>query len=378
MKTKLIEANHHSAEELTSRGALAAKRFAAKPTGPTLRSGAHATGIPFPKGLAPVPQPLKPAPSRSSPLPRADIIIMMDTTAESAAAADVLTPGFTATQWYDYAHNYESHFVPLLRKGAPALESKRLGGYLPVTIKGRKALIFKSDLHMSQDAKKLPDGTNSLPLKDMLKQIIQEAEPKWFLTTGTSGGVYCGMHLGDVVVTRAARFICAKDFGKAVFNNKTFRSNWAVPKTMAAAAQKIMQKYASNLTGRGTPPAKNCSCCSDGKHPTDIHFDGQNGIPEFHPVLTVDYFEFGTSTNNLDKLGVAIEEDDAVLGLACSELKNPPKWVSVRNLSDTAVNGKLAESLQKQCAGFGYSHYGYWTSVNSALTAWSIAVGLKG
>ena len=72
-------------------------------------------------------------------------------------------------------------------------------------------------------------------------------------------------------------------------------------------------------------------------------------IPAFHPILTTDFFEFGTSTNNLEKLGIAVEMDDACLGLACSELKSPPQWACVRNASDPAINGKLAFSLQENC-----------------------------
>jgi nucleoside phosphorylase len=303
--------------------------------------------------------------------------MMMDTVAESAAAADVLTPGFQEKQWYSYAHNFESAFLPNIRHGAPATVSKRLGAYFLTKINGLKVIVFKTDLHMHQDAIKLPDGSMSLPIKDMLKQIIQEAKPKLFLTTGTSGGVYCSMHLGDVVVSRAARFQCDRSFRDAPFNHTTFKSDWTVPQTQLAEARKLMQLFASNLTGRGTPPFPNCDCNPDTARPTDVFFDGQDNIPAFHPIITVDYFEFGTSTNNLDKIGMAVEMDDAALGLACSELKNPPKWACVRNLSDATVNGQLSPADQNKCAGSTYAEYGYWTSVMSALAAWSIIAGFK-
>ena len=47
-----------------------------------------------------------------------------------------------------------------------------------------------------------------------------------FLTTGTSGGVYPGMSLGDVVVSHAAQFQCLRDFKAAPFNGKRFESKW--------------------------------------------------------------------------------------------------------------------------------------------------------
>ena len=71
----------------------------------------------------------------------------------------------------------------------------------------------------------------------------------------------------------------------------------------------------------------------------DIWLDGQvvNGkmkMPAFHPILTTDYFEYGTSTNHLDQEGCAVEMGDAALGLALDERKTAgetvPKWAVVR------------------------------------------------
>ena len=210
----------------------------------------------------------------------------------------------------------------------------------------------------------------------MFKQMIADARPRVFLTTGTSGGVYCGMHLGDVVVSRAARFYCERDFHDAAFNNKTFRSDWTVPDRFQDAAEKLMQDFAGKLTGKSKPPDTKCSC-GDTRHPTQIHYDGKNGIPAFHPILTTDFFEFGTSTNHLEKLGMAVEMDDATLGLACSELSAPPLWACVRNLSDPTINGELPAKTQDDCAEFYYTKFGYWTTVMSALTTWSIIAGLS-
>ena len=38
-------------------------------------------------------------------------------------------------------------------------------------------------------------------------------------------------------------------------------------------------------------------------------------MPEFHPILTTDYFEFGTPANHLDQQGCAVEMGDARLGM---------------------------------------------------------------
>jgi hypothetical protein len=68
--------------------------------------------------------------------------------------------------------------------------------------------------------------------------------------------------------------------------------------------------------------------------------------------------------------------DDAVLGLVCSTLAQPPKWASIRNYSDPAINGALSERDQENCASRIYLHYGYWTSVLGAIATWSVVAGL--
>jgi len=373
--------NTYSDADLQRRSDLATSlKYGAKATVPPTAAGTYAANIAFPSGLGPIPKPIAPAPAPDANLPRADVIAMMDTSAEWAAMADVLTPGHKPPSWYPYAKNFTQHFLPLIGPDGPSRESHRLGSYFVTQIGKLKVLVYKTELHMHEDAKKLANGGYTLPIKDMFKQIIADAKPKVFLTTGTAGGVYCSMHLGDVMVSRAAQFYCMKDFAAAPFNHQKFQSKWTIPTKYVAAAEKLMQGFAVHLTGKadpkGTPPSADCACSSPG-YPTNIYYDGTHDIPAFHPILTTDFFEFGTSTNNLDKLGMAVEMDDACLGLACSELKSPPQWACVRNMSDPAINGKLATELQGNCAEYYYSKFGYWTTVMSALTTWGIIAGLN-
>lgn len=330
--------------------------------------------IAWPKGLAPVPHPIDPAPSPNARLPRVDAIAMMDTEAEAEAMCDVFTPGHYFTDWYTYARNFGA-YVDQLGPRSAAKDAHYLGKYYVVTIGRLKVLVYKTNLHMHEDAKLMPNGSYSLPIRQMFQQMIEDARPRLFLTTGTSGGVYPHMQLGDVVVTRAARFYCKEDYKNAPFNNKTFESDWDIPKDYAPAAHKLMQKYAKNLHGKSEPPSAHCSSNTSGKYPTDIYFDGTRDIPPFHPILTTDFFEFGTTTNKLYRAGVAVEMDDACLGLACSEMKNPPLWASVRNLSDPCINGDQPYHTQSNCAEFYYSKYGYWTTVMSGITTWAILAG---
>jgi nucleoside phosphorylase len=374
--------NKYSDADLQHRSDLATSlKYGAKATAPPTAKGTYAENIPFPPGLAPTPKPIVPAPKPDAALPSADVIAMMDTSAEAAAMADVLTPGHRPPTWYPYAKNFTTKFLPQIGPQGPSRESHRLGSYFITEIGGLKVLVYKTELHMHEDAKKLPNGTYTLPIRDMFKQMIADARPKVFLTTGTAGGLYCSMHLGDVLVSRAAEFYCQKDFASAPFNHQKFQSKWTVPDKYVAAAEKLMQGFAGHLTGKtephGSPPNSDCACSGPG-YPTNIYYDGTHDIPAFHPILTTDFFEFGTSTNNLEKLGMAVEMDDACLGLACSEIKSPPQWACVRNASDPAINGKLAYSLQENCAEYYYTKFGYWTTAMSALATWAIIAGLGG
>jgi hypothetical protein len=72
---------------------------------------------------------------------------------------------------------------------------------------------------------------------------------------------------------------------------------------------------------------------------------------------------------------------DAALGLACSELTDPPNWAAVRNMSDPVINGDLpakqfALNEQTTWAVGYYTAYGEWTSVTGALATWGIIAGL--
>ena len=53
-------------------------------------------------------------------------------------------------------------------------------------------------------------------------------------------------------------------------------------------------------------------------------------MPEFHPILSADWFLFGTTTNGLEHDGCGVEMGDAVFGMVCDELGDgaPPGWSS--------------------------------------------------
>ncbi|MDZ4792680.1 MAG: hypothetical protein SGI83_00220 [Bacteroidota bacterium] len=359
----------------------------------------------FPDGLAPIPRPINPKPGLDAPLPKADVLVITWTVAEQNALADVLTPGTSRNGWYRYRRNFDSHFSALIRKGGtsepPARINNRLGSWFPVTIGDLKVICFKSELHLNQDGVWLnEDGTPAdaktgyatLPVKDLFLQLIKEARPSHVITVGTAGAVFLEHGLGDVVVTRGAKFRLTDEFKKEKYNGvhisgAQYKSNWQVPTTHFAKALEMMASFKKNLVEPlFTTPTKrfdsNIPPLKAWDNNALIRIDGMDELPEFHPIVTTDFFEFGTSTNKMEEEGLAVEMGDAVLGMVCEEMQNPPKWLVIRNLSDPQINADLPHkpallNMQTHWAVWYYEKYGYWTSVNSALTTWAVIAGLK-
>lgn len=367
---------------------------------------ALADNLEYPGGLGPKPKPLSPKPNPESALPRANILVVTWTVAEQNAMADILTPGVSRNGWYRYRRNFDSHFDALIRTGngvkqPPSRTVNRLGSWFPITIGDLKVICFKSEMHLNQDGISLnadgtPSDTNTgfatLPVRDLFKQLIEEVQPSHVLTVGTAGAVFKEHGLGDVVVTRGAKFRLQDEFKNEPFNGinhegAQYKSDWSVPTTFFNTALQMMASFKKNLVEPEftTPtirydqvPAPIRSWANEAK----IRLDGTHELPEFHPIISTDFFEFGTSENKMEEQGSAMEMGDAVLGLVCEEMEQPPKWLVIRNLSDPQINASLPTkpailNMQTHWAVWYYEKYGYWTSVNSALTTWAVIAGLN-
>src|SRR5207248_7199210 len=99
---------------------------------------------------------------------------------------------------------------------------------MPITLAGKRVLCMKSELQLNQDGVKTGEGTATLPVKDFFKQIIAEVQPKVVLTIGTAGSVFDAFGLGDVVVTRGAKFRLQNEFRNEPFNHVAYKSHWTI------------------------------------------------------------------------------------------------------------------------------------------------------
>jgi hypothetical protein len=313
------------------------------------------TDIPWPDGLAPKTGP-KPSGTSDSPLPKADVLVVTWTVDEGHALSRVLTPGKDSRNDYaPYTHNF-AKISSKMRKGCPALNAKRLGAYWTTTIGGKKVVIFKSDSHLSQDVKKLPAGTGTLPNYDVWKQIIDEVRPKLVLTTGTAGGIGTECEVGDVVVSPIVRFDGIKWLKKASYHDAVFTST-AQKTKFFAKAETLFQANAGQLPRDNT------------RAPQII----QSSVPA-ESVLTTDFFGFDTSDNHygLQGLGDVSEMGDAILGLVASQMETPPRWLAVRNVSDPQIKAEGTLKQQSALAAQIYKGFGRWSSVCSAIMCWAL------
>lgn len=364
-------------------------------------------GLPFPSRQAPKPKQLDVEPDPTDELPRADVLVVTWTVAELEALADVLTPGFGRNNWYRYARKFQE-YLPEIRNGAPARRARRLGSYFPTSIAGREVLCVKSELHLNQDGVRTGDGTATLPVKRFFRQMIEEVRPSLVITVGTAGatfppketitlgGMQCPPHeLGDVMITRGAKFRLSQEFKNEPFASKGFRCTaFQIPTTRLEASKPLLAFHAAKLTepdfGAPTTKYKMPAMVQGFRNAPDFRVDGRD-FPAFHPILTTDFFEFGTSTNGLEQQGCGVEMGDAVLGMVVDEMREEgaahvPDWLVIRNASDPQINGRLPDrdnpevpremrralNMQAHWAVWYYESYGYWTSVNSAIAVWAM------
>ena len=211
---------------------------------------------------------------------------------------------------------------------------------------------MKSELHLSQD------GPN-MPIAKLWEQIIEEAQPKLIITTGTAGGIGSKVELGDVVTAQAVRFDCQKSFKSKPFHNSIYKSS-KLNYASYPEAEKLFVANANHLPQSSRPQRIFTKSVADAKLPD---------------VVTTDFFAFDDSSNSygLKGLGAAVEMGDAVLGLVISQLgSKAPLWAAIRNASDPQIDDSgLTTKEAATKAGQIYEKFGYWTTIPSAITCWA-------
>ncbi len=314
------------------------------------------------------------------------MLVVTWTRDEHQALADVFTPGVDpGKRWYRYDRAFEQ-YLPNIRRGAPARTVGRLGSYHPSLVGKRRVLCFKSELHMNQDGIEREAGKATLPVADLFRQMIDEVQPSLVITAGTAGGTFADHELGDVIVTRAARFEVAREFRNQPYAGKTFTCPMQVPTARLTDALRLMQAHKAQLREPDFLPPTKRYLGPDGQPPLaipgiqndpDIKIDGRD-FQAFLPMLTTDFFEFGTSAEPAStrraaawrwatrRSGLVAERD----GRAGTRRGS---WCATsRTRSSTPTCRSAPHDMQAHWAVWFYEEYGYWTSINSAIVTWAM------
>lgn len=324
------------------------------------------------------------APRPFDPLPPARVVVLTWTSAEWDALHYVFCNALSPLpqsndeqpwrkRWHAYSRNFYRISESLWRRSpaaqpgrdadAPLFANQEWGRYCQVSVGCHEVLLFKCNLHLNQDGQ-------SLPLLHFVRQLLDECQPELVLSVGTAGGVRVHDLLGDVVVTNAAQFRLNQEFASAEFNGQRFQSGWQPAASLLEAASGLLMSVPEI---EATPPS--------------AHFPPETRLtavpprgPAIHllpgiPVLTTDFFEYGTTTNGLDALGCCVEMDDAVIAMVCHEHPRRPRYGFVRNLSDSVINGQLPPRLGTAWAVLTYQMKGLYTSFNGAVATWAMIAG---
>ncbi|MCR9174143.1 MAG: hypothetical protein NXI10_16715 [bacterium] len=323
-----------------------------------------------------------------------DMIIMTWTSAEWAAFAQVMT-GRTDTMPYngyggsdgpfwkdDWAAYYNYWDDNVLSAGSPSISNTAWGSCCVVKFpqNGKYALLFKSDMHISTDGP-------TIPLRNMVQQLINDFSPNLILTIGTAGGTSPSDDLGSANITNGGHCQLSGEFSglNFWFNNTTFQSNWTPKTTYLSKAQDELSKvvpvtqdwinelYATKkdelidtCTGKPYPlSALQNSNIGPSNIPVKL-----NNVANEQMVLTTNSYVVATTDGSYDKYA-AMEMDDAVIGMVCNA--NKIDFGVVRNISDPVQNRELNQTAAGNWGSIIYSAFGFYSSYNGALATWAIA-----
>jgi nucleoside phosphorylase len=249
-----------------------------------------------------------------------------------------------------------------MSRGSPVVKSGRLGAYWTTTIAGNKAVIFKSESHLSQDTDKHLPSSGVLPNALVWKQIIEDVQPELVITTGTGGGIGKQFEVGDVIVSPVVRFASRKWLKAAAFAQANYHS--VPPPTKYFPKTRELFKFNSDQLPSDNTRQPKITNVPPGKLAAS--------------VVTTDFFGFDTSNNyyGLKGVGDLSEMGDAVLGMVSAQSKSP-HWIAVRNVSDPQIKAAgLTLKQQGDLASSIYKGYGRWSTVCSAITCWAIIAAL--
>jgi hypothetical protein len=312
------------------------------------------------------------------PLPKADVLVITWTTAEAQTLSAVFTSNhdFQAT-WYPYTYGAKSLLseIPAAllneKANADSLGKGIIGYFNVVTVNGKTVVLFKSELHPSEDG-------NELPVIGLINQAAAEVAPSLLITTGTAGAIGSSLEAGDAVITNTARFYLTNPASYAAYPGITNSVQLTAPPITFSPTYitKCNQQITTLIESDLTTIAKEENYPGPTRNPT-IFYNNVPGTRVFDVVSSNGFsLDDKNDTDGLQQLGSVNDMDDAFILYGLSQNAGTAKlpWLSVRNISEPQAPN-LSKATQTEWENM-YDAYGTYTTYNSALACWAVICGL--
>ena len=313
-----------------------------------------------------------------SPLPKADVLVITWTTAEAQTLSAVFTSNhdFQAT-WYPYTYGAKALLseIPAAllneKANADSLGKEIIGYFNVVTVNGKTVVLFKSELHPSEDG-------NKLPVIGLINQAAAEVAPSLLITTGTAGAIGSSLEAGDAVITNTARFYLTNPASYAAWPGITNSVQLTAPPISFSSTYitKCNQQITTLIEPDLTTIAKEKHYPSPTRNPT-IFYNNVPGTKVFDVVSSNGFsLDDKNDTDGLQQLGSVNDMDDAFILYGLSQNTGTAKlpWLSIRNISEPQAPN-LSKATQTEWEDM-YDAYGTYTTYNSAFGCWAVICGL--
>jgi kumamolisin len=290
-----------------------------------------------------------------SSLPAADFIAITWTQPETEAAAQVFGKG-----QYKFLGADNNNFTPLFFPGLTKPEGEQYHGhFMQVTVNGKTLICLKSEFH----PKVQPSETTLF----FERLVGSSSKPNFrcLITSGTSGGIWSSLDLGDVVVTNSARFGLTMTVEQRAIS---FTGLSDILGTNAPAGFATWYDYV-NANILATDSCLNSGLSAPGGRaasgkPSIYYKAPGGGLTDVVTNSRITDDECGR-ISTYRTLGATLDENDAYVASALKAV-GFQNWVSIRNVSDLPC----AASSDDQ-----YDRFGQCSSICGAYAIWAFIMG---
>jgi hypothetical protein len=187
---------------------------------------------------------------------------------------------------------------------------------------------------------------------------------KYLITSGTSGGIWAALDLGDVVVTNSARYGLTATVEK---QSLRFTGTPNVTGSNPPAGYATWYDYVNDAILKANSCVNTSLATTGGRIATGspaIHYQPSGSDPT--DVVTNSRISDSECTRigTYRTMGATLDENDAYVAEACLAVQFA-NWISIRNVSDLPCSSNKDQ----------YDIYQLCSSINGAYAIWAFAMG---